>query len=239
LVRALAVVLQASKCGTCCLSLVAPCICWRVGGTPDIPIEALFPQFRKRFELGSSGWSRVLGIDAVGGPPHCNFADEGGAGVSPLWCPGWLGVAFAGVILDLVGEVGDELGSLGQIGSPDGMGIERFWNAREPGQRTWVGRRQLWEAPIEHGGHVARGSKVASADGRHHVTQWVFTGFGRQGEHAGSQGRPGGLGGESGNVLVGVVKLCDGLGSEELFGCDVEAVGVALDRLEKPGPLDC
>ena len=25
------------------------------------------------------------------------------------------------------------------------------------------------------------------------------------------------------------------LGSDELFGCDVEAVGVALDRLEKPG----
>ncbi len=28
-----------------------------------------------------------------------------------------------------------------------------------------------------------------------------------------------------------MVELCDGLGSEELFGCDVEAVGVALDRL--------
>jgi hypothetical protein len=32
-----------------------------------------------------------------------------------------------------------------------------------------------------------------------------------------------------------LVELCDGLGSEELFGCDVEAVGVALDRLGKPG----
>jgi hypothetical protein len=32
-----------------------------------------------------------------------------------------------------------------------------------------------------------------------------------------------------------LVELCDGLGSDELFGCDVEAVGVALDRLEKPG----
>jgi hypothetical protein len=32
-----------------------------------------------------------------------------------------------------------------------------------------------------------------------------------------------------------LVELCDGLGSEELFGCDVEGVGVALDRLEKPG----
>jgi hypothetical protein len=38
-----------------------------------------------------------------------------------------------------------------------------------------------------------------------------------------------------GNVLTGLVELCDGLGSNELFGCDVEGVGVALDRLEEPG----
>ena len=45
-----------------------------------MPVEALFPQGRERLELASfSGWSRVLGIDAVGGPPHCDFADEGGA----------------------------------------------------------------------------------------------------------------------------------------------------------------
>ena len=31
-----------------------------------------------------------------------------------------------------------------------------------------------------------------------------------------------------------MIELCDGLGTDELFGCDVEAVGVALDRLEKP-----
>ena len=29
-----------------------------------------------------------------------------------------------------------------------------------------------------------------------------------------------------------MVELCDGLGSDQLFGRDVEAVGVALDRLE-------
>ena len=75
LVRALPVVVPASKCGVCCLSLVGPRICWRVGGTRDIPVEALFPEGRERFELGSSGWSRVLGIDAVGGPPHCDFAE--------------------------------------------------------------------------------------------------------------------------------------------------------------------
>jgi hypothetical protein len=51
----------------------------------------------------------------------------------------------------------------------------------------------------------------------------------------GSQGEPSRFGAEPGDVLVGLVELCDGLGSEELFGCDVEAVGVALDRLEEPG----
>jgi hypothetical protein len=50
----------------------------------------------------------------------------------------------------------------------------------------------------------------------------------------GSKGRPGGFSGEAGDVLVGYVELCDGLGSDKLFGCDVEAVGVALDRLEQP-----
>ena len=63
----------------------------------------------------------------------------------------------------------------------------------------------------------------------------MLTGLRRQGEQVGSQGRPGGFSGESGDVLVGLVEFCDGLGSEELFGCDVETVDVALDRLEKPG----
>ena len=164
--------------------------------------------------------------------------------ISPMravlgWVPGaaqtgWA-VTLAGVILDLVGEVGDQLGSLCQVGPPDGMGMERWWNAREPGQRTWVGRRELWEAPVEDGGHVACGVEVASGGGCQQVAEWVLSGFGREGEQVGSQGWPGGFSGESGDVLVGLVELCDGLGSEELFGCDVEAVGVALDRLEKPG----
>ena len=52
LIWALPVVVPASKCGVCCLSLVGPRICWRVGGTRDIPVEALFPQGRERFEFG-------------------------------------------------------------------------------------------------------------------------------------------------------------------------------------------
>src|SRR5688572_19723115 len=114
------------------------------------------------------------------------------------------------------------------------MAMQRWRNAREPGQRPLDGRCRFWEAPVQDGGHVACGVEVASAGGCQHVAEWVLTGLRRQREQVGPQGWPGGFGGESGDVLVGLVELCDGLGSEELFGCDLEAVGVALDRMEKP-----
>jgi hypothetical protein len=63
----------------------------------------------------------------------------------------------------------------------------------------------------------------------------VHSSFGGEGEQVGSQGPPSGFSGESGDVLVGLVELRHNLGSEELFGCDLEAVAVAPDRLEKPG----
>jgi hypothetical protein len=139
------------------------------------------------------------------------------------------------VVLDLVGEVGDELGSLYQVVALDGMVMQRWWNAWEPGQRTWTSRRQRCEAPVEDCGHVAGGFEVASAGGGQQVAEWMLSGFGGEGEQMGSQGGPGGFVGESRSVVVGLVELCDGLGAEELFGCDMEAIGVALDRLEKPG----
>jgi hypothetical protein len=108
-----------------CPSLVGPCVCWRVGGTRDVPVEALFPEGREGFELGSSGWSRVLGIDAMGGAPHCDFADEGGVWVASRCSPGWLGIPSAGVISNLGGEVRDQLGSPCQVVAPDGMIMQR------------------------------------------------------------------------------------------------------------------
>jgi hypothetical protein len=78
----------------------------------DMSVESLFPESRKRFELGSSGWSRVLGLDAVGGSPYCDFAHEGGVRVVSRCRPNWRAISLAGVVLDLVGEVGDQLGSL-------------------------------------------------------------------------------------------------------------------------------
>ena len=90
-----------------------------------VPVESLFPEGGCCTELAASScWSRVLGIDAVGGTPHCNFADERQARVTSRRCPGWLASTSAGVILDLVGEVGDKLGSLCQIDSPNGIGME-------------------------------------------------------------------------------------------------------------------
>ena len=68
------------------------------------------------------------------------------------------------------------------------------------------------------------------------VAQWMLTGFGRQREQVDSQGRPGGFRGESGDVPVGLVELRNALWSDKLLGCDVEAVVVALDRLEEARP---
>ena len=39
----------------------------------------------------------------------------------------------------------------------------------------------------------------------------------------------------SGMIWSAWVELCNDLGSNELLGCDMEAVGVALNRLEQPG----
>ena len=103
LVRALPVVGFSTECGASCLPLVGPRICWRVGGARDIPVQALFPQGRERFELASSsGWSRVLGIDFVGGPPYGDFANQGGGRMTSRCSPGWQAVTLADVIFDLV-----------------------------------------------------------------------------------------------------------------------------------------
>ena len=67
------------------------------------------------------------------------------------------------------------------------------------------------------------------------VGKRVLAGFGGRREEVGPQGWPGGFRGEPGMYWSTWSSSCDGLGSDELFGCDVEAVGVALDRLEEPG----
>jgi hypothetical protein len=106
LVRPLAVVVVAITRGVSCLSPLALRIPRQVIKTGDSSVDALLPQGRGCFELDASGWSWVPLIDAVGGPPYRNFANEGGAWVTSRRGPGRLGVVPAGMTSNLLGEVG-------------------------------------------------------------------------------------------------------------------------------------
>jgi len=92
--------------GVSCLSALELRIPRQVIKPGDSSVEALLPQSGGCFELDASGWSRVPLIDAVGGPPYRNFANEGGAWVTSRRGPDRLGVVLAGVISNLLGEVG-------------------------------------------------------------------------------------------------------------------------------------
>jgi hypothetical protein len=110
LVRALAVVVVVITCSASCPSPSELRIPRQLTKTGDSSVEVLLPQGRGCLELDASGWSWVPLIDAVGGPPYRNFANEGGAWVTSRRSPGRLGVVLAGVILNLLGEVGHESG---------------------------------------------------------------------------------------------------------------------------------
>jgi hypothetical protein len=106
LVRALTVVVVAITRGASCPSPLELRIPRQIIKTGDSSVEALLPQGRGCFELDASGWSRVPLIDAVGGPPDRNFANECGAWVTFRRGPDRLGVLLASVISNSLGEVG-------------------------------------------------------------------------------------------------------------------------------------
>jgi hypothetical protein len=84
------------------------------------------------------------------------------------------------LISNVIGKVHHQPGPPAQVLTPDGMIMERFRDAGKPWKRPWVGGRGLWEAPVQHRGHVCRGVEFAT-DGRCvQVQKWVFTGLGRQ-----------------------------------------------------------
>jgi hypothetical protein len=87
---------------------------------------------------------------------HTAISPMSAVGWAPATAPCWA-LSLAEVISNLVGEIGDKLGSLCQVASPDGIGLEGWWNAWEPGQRTWFGRRQRCEPPVDDGRHVVSG----------------------------------------------------------------------------------
>src|SRR4029450_2864086 len=94
-----------------------------------------------------------------------------------------------------------------RIGSRRSTASKRSWRGTREypvtGQRTWVGRRDRREPPVEHGRYITCGSEGAIGGDCLQVAERVLAGFGRQVEEVCSQGWPGGFGGESGNVVVG------------------------------------
>jgi hypothetical protein len=177
-----------------------------------------------------------LGGDADGGTPDGDLPKKGGSRVAARRCPYRLFAVLTGAVSNLICEADHELRPLRQILTPNVMLMKRFRYAGKPRQRSWVSRCGLWEAPVEYGGHVFCGVEFSSGGGSLEVEEWVFTGFSRQREEVCSEGRPRRLAGEFGDDLVGSgVKHVNDLGSEELLGRDMEAVGVALNGLEQPG----
>ena len=97
----------------------------RVGiGLGDALVEALSPFDRSGLELSGSGGSMVVSIYPVGGPPHGDFTDEGGAQRSTFRCPYGSSAVAKGVVADVMGEGGDQLGSLGEVVAPVGMSLD-------------------------------------------------------------------------------------------------------------------
>jgi hypothetical protein len=131
-----------------------------------------------------------LGVDADGGTPDGDFTDEGSGRVAARRCPYWLFAVLAGAVSNLICEANDELRPLRQILAPNVMIMKRLRYAGKPRQRSRVGRCGLWQAPDEHGGHVAGGVDFPSGGSYLQVEEWVLPGLSRQREKMCPQRRP-------------------------------------------------
>ena len=88
----------------------------------------LLPFGRSGRQLFGSGGAVVVAVDAVGGPPHGDFTNEGGAQRIALRHPMGLSAVLVGVMSNVVGEVGDQLGPAGQVLPPVGVSVDRLGN---------------------------------------------------------------------------------------------------------------
>jgi hypothetical protein len=78
-----------------------------VAAAGESSVEVVLPEGRSCLQLCCSGWSSVAGVDAVGGPPHGDFTDDGEVGAAARRRPHRLGCVLAGVTSDPIGEVRD------------------------------------------------------------------------------------------------------------------------------------
>ena len=99
-----------------------------VAGVGDASVEMLLPFGRTGRQLFWSGGAAVVGVDATGGPPHSDFTNESGAQRTALRHPMGLSAVVVGVMSNVVGEVGDQLGP-GQVLPPVGVTVDRLGNS--------------------------------------------------------------------------------------------------------------
>jgi hypothetical protein len=152
-----------------------------VAAVGDTSVEVVLPEGGSGRQLFCSGGSVVLRVDPVGGPPYVDFTDEGDARRTARPSPDRRR-ALVRVYLDVSGEVGDQPGALGKIRAPNGMIMKRFRYTGKPRQRSGVSRCGLWEAPVQHCGHICRDVEFTSNGGCMQVEEWVLPGLSRQSE---------------------------------------------------------
>ena len=151
-------------------------------------------------------------------------------------CPYRLFAGLAGAVSNLICEADNELRPLRQVLAPNGMIMKRFRDAGKPREWSRVGRCGLWEAPVQHRGHVAGGMELATGRRCVQVEEWMLTGLRRQSEEMCPQSRPRRLVGEVRDDLVGSgVEHVNDLLPEKLLGRHLEPVGVAPDGIIQPG----
>jgi hypothetical protein len=100
-----------------------------VAGVGDASIEMLLPFGRSGRQLFCSGGAGIVGIDAIGGPPHGDFTNESGAQRTVLLAPMGLSAVVVGVMSNVVGEVADQLRPPAQILPPVRVIIDRLRNS--------------------------------------------------------------------------------------------------------------
>jgi hypothetical protein len=61
----------------------------------DTSVEVVLPESRGYLQLCWSGWLWVVGVDAVGGPPHRDFTNDGEVRTAARRRPHRLGIVLA------------------------------------------------------------------------------------------------------------------------------------------------
>ena len=100
-----------------------------VAGVGEASIELLLPFGRSGRQLSWSGGSAVVGVDAIGGPPHGDFTNESGAQRTALRHPMGLSAVVVGVMSNVVGEVADQLRPPVQVLPPVWVIVNRLRNS--------------------------------------------------------------------------------------------------------------